>query len=263
MCTIGAVKNFTNRESYFFKNLDQTDQFTYHQPFIEKGSRFRYLKLSSSHNPREKGVWAGVNEAGMVILGADGNCLPNYCGTSYTSLNDSLVAYEEALAECETAQEAMEFLMRCYQSKHIGGNGDIIMTGDRNEAIAMEYSPDRWGIQYRASLPYLVRSNFFILLNSIRPMPEENTLHTSSAMRYNDALKHLSIKGTQNTLDDIMDLVKSHYQGETAMSICRHGGSQEYYTKGSLIVQLTAHSVDAFVVLNNYPCKAEFRRLTL
>ena len=259
MCTIGSVINAETGTRYFFKNVDQTDRFHYVDPVVRSGDVYSYLKLPSGSSADRPGVWAGVNEAGVVVLGADGNCMPNYSGKSYSSLNESLVAYEDILSRCGDTTEAMNFLMQRYQSKNVGGNGDIILIGDRNEAIAMEYSPNRWGVQFQNQEPYIVRSNFFVLLDSLRPRTEENTLHTSSALRYSSALKHLSVKGTENTLDDIFRLVKSHDYGMSAMSICRHGGKKEYFTHCCLVVELTSDSIKAHVMVNDYPCEGKFR----
>ncbi|MBN1297196.1 hypothetical protein JXA80_10480, partial [bacterium] len=243
MCTIAAIKNASSNNRLFFKNVDQTFVCKYPEAFIEKGATYRYLKIPSNTDPATPGVLAGVNEAGVVVLGADGNCMPNYEGNGYGSLNDSLLIYEHILGHCGNIWEAMGCIIQEYQRRHTGGNGDIIILGDRKDAVALEYTPDRWGIEFQGRKPYLVRSNFFVLLDHLRPAPEENTLHTSSAIRYTDALKHLSIKGSQNTLDDVFSLVRSHYPGKNAMSICRHGGAGEYFTHASFVVELKPEGI--------------------
>ncbi|HPQ40461.1 MAG TPA: hypothetical protein PLV45_08825 [bacterium] len=262
MCTIGVVRNKETGRVIFFKNVDQTFACRYPDAFIRSGERYRYLKIPSNSDPMDNGVLAGVNEAGVVVLGADGNCMPNYCGSAYGSLNDSLVVYEEVLSTCGTVWEAMQCVMKEYQERQMGGNGDIIIVGDRDETVALEYSPDRWGIEFMGRKPYMVRSNFFVLMDRLRPAPEENTLHTSSAIRYSDALKCLSVKGSLNTLDDVFGLVRSHEQGLTAMSICRHGGEGEYFTHASFVAELRRDGVDAYVMLNTRPCEGEYRRFT-
>ncbi len=262
MCTIGAIKNSLTGNSYFFKNLDQTEQADYAQPFICEGEKYQYLKLATQNDTSAKGVWAGVNQAGVVVLGADGNCMPNYVGWKYSSLNESLVIYEEILSQCGTAWEAMQFIMRSYQEQRVGGDGDIVIVGDATEAIALEFSPNRWGVQFRGDQSYIIRSNFFVLLNSLRPPPEENTLHTSSALRYADALTHLSMKGNNNDLEDVFALVKSHHHGKSAMSICRHGGHGEYFTHAGLVVELTEKSISAYTILNAHPCEADFTKFS-
>ncbi len=262
MCTIGAIHNFRNHHRYFFKNVDQTDSCKYPKPFFKTGKHFKYLKMASNMQPEQNGVLAGVNEAGLVVLGADGNCMPNYSGKKYSSLNESLVIYERLLSECRSTWEAIGFVMKAYQDLQLGGNGDILMIGDRSEAVAMEYTVDRWGIQFQSDNPYLIRSNFFILMNHLRPIPEESTLHTSSAMRYADALSHLSIKGSENTLDDVFALVRNHTHGENAMSICRHGGAGEYFTQASIVVDLSPRNIDAYILLNQKPCQGDFERFT-
>jgi hypothetical protein len=263
MCTIGSVKNQGTGISYFFKNLDQTSLTKYCDAVFCDGSHYRYLKLATGLNPEKPGVWAGVNEAGVVVLGADGNCMPNYVGGKFVSLNESLVIYEDVLSRCGDAWEAMQYIIRSYQDERVGGDGDIVIVGDRKEAIALEFSPNRWGVQFRGDQSYIIRSNFFLLLESLRPRPEENTLHMSSAVRYSDALSHLSIKGEGNDLEDIFALVRSHYRGNNAMSICRHGGKGEYFTQASLVVELKEESISAFLLVNNSPCKGTFRKITL
>ena len=262
MCTIGSVRNQSTKTSIFFKNVDQTYRNQYPEAFIAEGKKFRYLKMPSNSNPNSEGVLAGVNEAGVVVLGADGNALPNYVGGSFGSLNDSLVVYEKILGSCGTMQEALEVLIREYQDRHMGGNGDIVILGDRTTTVAIEYIPDRWGIEFQGEKPYLIRSNFFIILNNLRPAPEENTLHMSSSVRYADALKHLSIKGRDNGLEEVFGLARSHYQGSSAMSICRHGGSGEYFTHASFVTEIQADRVDAYVILNAHPCSGEYKKFT-
>ncbi len=262
MCTIGAVRNESNGKCFYFKNLDQPDAFTFAEPAIVQGRLHRYLKLPSGRSLSDKGSWAGVNERGLVVLGADGNCMPNFVGGRYASLNESLIAYEQALSECATAPEAMHLIMDLYQQKNVGGNGDIILVGDGREAIAMEYSPNRWGIQYRNEMPYMIRTNFFLLLDRLRPQPEENSVHTSSAMRYADAMGHLSIHGKNSELDDVFRLVRSHVNGPSALSICRHGGAGEYATHCSFVAEIAPSGISAYVVVNNAPCKSDFKRYT-
>ena len=263
MCTIGAVKNQATGNRVFFKTVDQTFVRLYPEPFITQGSKYRYVKMPSNTNPQEEGVLAGVNEAGVVVLGADGNTLPNYAGARFGSLNESLVVYEKILEECGTVREALDFVINEYQDRYMGGNGDIVMIGDRTEAIALEYLPDRWGLEFQRDKPYLIRSNFFVLMDKLRPAPEECTLHTSSAIRYSDALRHLSIKGKNNELDDVFGLVKSHYQGKNAMSICRHGGEGEYFTHACFVVELTPSSIEAYISINGNPCEKDFTKVSL
>lgn len=263
MCTIGAVNNQPGGTRIFFKNVDQTYLCHYPDAFIAQGKVFRYLKIPSNADPNSPGVLAGVNEAGVVVLGADGNALPNYTGVEFGSLNDSLVVYEQVLGSCSTVHEAINVVIREYQNRHMGGNGDIVILGDRTTAVALEYVPDRWGIEFQGEKPYLIRSNFFVLMNSLRPLPEENSLHLSSAIRYSDAMKHLSANGRNNCLDDIFSLVKSHYHGKTAMSICRHGGPGEYFTHAGFITEIYSDKVEAYVMLNNTPCAGEYKKFTL
>ncbi len=257
MCTIGAIKNKRTNKSYFFKNVDQTEKSIYQEPFFRQGKNHRFLKIPSS-NPTEPGVLAGVNEAGLVVLGADGNCMPNYCGGQYSSLDESLVIYERILSECTTTWEAVSRIMKSYQDLSIGGNGDILIVGDRDEAVAMEYTLDCWGVQFRGFNPYLVRSNFFVLLDHLKPLQEENSLHTSSAIRYTDAMRNLSAKGRLNNLEDVFRLVRSHDQGLNAMSICRHGGDGEYFTHGSVVIELAQNAIKAYVCLNSSPCQGKY-----
>jgi len=260
MCTIGAVKNIRTGNSIYFKNVDQTFANNYPEPFIKTDAKYKYLKIPSNADPQSTGVLAGVNEAGVVVLGADGNCMPNYTGNGYKSLNESLIVYEKTLGECGTMWEALEVVMKEYQQRRMGGDGEIVIVGDRDNAVALEYSPDRWGIEFLGEKPYLVRSNFFVLMDRLRPAIEESTLHMSSSIRYSDALRHLSIKGNKNTIDDVFKLTKSHYQDKTAMSICRHGGDGEYFTHASFVVEIHKKRVEAYVLLNDHPCSGDYRR---
>jgi len=262
MCTIGAVKNRLTGHRYFFKNLDQVDSFNYGDAYFVDGERYRYLRLPSSPSKAQEGVWSGVNKAGLVLLGADGNSMLDYKGLQYAEVNEPLVIYEEVLSKCGSIWSAMQYIIRNYHDRRVGGDGDIIILGDRSETVALEFLPDRWGINFQAENPYIVRSNFFVLLDTLRPQPEENSLHMSSAYRYKDTLKQLSEKGSENGLKDVFKIVRSHNQGFNAMSICRHGGKDEYSTHCSFVVELTDSAIDAYLILNSQPCCAKFFKIS-
>jgi hypothetical protein len=254
-----VVRNKKTGKWFYFKNLDQPNPMTFPEPFITSSGRYRYLKCPSEYDPQSPGVWAGVNEKGVVVLGADGNSLLNYCGIQVANLEESLKIYELVLAECGDVSEAISFLISAYQRRRIGGTGDIIIIGDRYNAVALEYSLDRWGLQFIGDNACLVRSNFFVLLDKYRPRPEENGLHVSAALRYSQALTELSVIGDDVSLNDVFNLVRSHVNGPSAMSICRHGGAGEYYTQCSFVVELASEGISSYVILNEFPCRGEFK----
>ena len=261
-CTIGAVYR-EDGDVFLFKNLDQIGHSTYHPPEIRQGKRFKYVHLSSCRDPNGIGVWAGVNAAGVAVLGADGNTITNFTGRGWSSLNDTLECYQSILETSGSLYEGLDLIIRFYQAHRVGGNGDLVIIADRNDAVVIEYATDRWGLMFRNGAPYLIRSNFFLALSGVRPAPEENSLYLSCALRYQTGMTHLSRTAGNTTLDDVMALLRNHDHGPSAMSICRHGGKGEYLTECSFIAHLGPKHIDSYTVINGYPCESSYRKLTL
>ena len=259
MCTIGAIFRHDG-DTLFFKNLDQVGSAPFPEPEVRQGKTYAYLHLGTSIQPDATGVWAGVNEAGLVVLGADGNCLLNHVGDQYTSLNASLEAYQKVLETQDSLLGAVKYLMDFYEGRKIGGNGDIILVGLRGQAVAMEYTLNRWGIEFSGDRDYMVRTNFFQVMRHIRPAHDENSLHMSSALRHQRVRELLSRRSDESSLADIFALLRDHDHGPSAMSLCRHGGRHEYQTSCSLVVRLGKAQAEIYTLVNSPPCEGQYER---
>lgn len=257
MCTIGAVFRHDG-DTLFFKNLDQIGTSPFPEPELRQGETYSYLHLGTSLRPESTGVWAGVNEAGLVVLGADGNCLLNHVGDQYTSLNASLEAYREVLETQDSLLGAVTHLVDFYEGRKIGGDGDIILVGLRGQAVAMEYSLNRWGIEFSGERDYMVRTNFFQVMRHIRPAHDENSLHLSSALRHQRVRELLSRRSDETGLPDLFAMLRDHDHGPSAMSVCRHGGRHEYRTVCSLVARLGAEEAEIYTLVNSAPCEAQY-----
>jgi hypothetical protein len=257
-CTVGAVFN-SKKQTIMFKNIDYPRPKRMPiRPISVKGKKFRYLKFPVFMNPHKPGLWAAVNENGVGILGADANTIAQYWGKRFGGEDVMWPAYEGAMGTAETARDAADFIVRAYQDGRTGMNGDIIFLADRREAIAVEYSLNEWGLEFSGGRPYLVRSNFFLQLRHQRPAPEEKSLHTSSALRYERALALLSRTSSNTTVEDVIALTRDHFYGENAMSICRHGGVGEYRTYGTAVFEVNPHGILVHYTVGKNPCQAKF-----
>lgn len=261
-CTIGAV--FTEQNKVFvFKNRDLNVEKTNPEPTIENGEKYRYIKFGVDAENKNPGVWAGVNDKGVAVLGADGNCILNFQGEDYGEGEKTWEAYEIVLSKAGSVEEAYKLIVDFYTANKIGGSGDVVLISDRSKAVVLEYSLNLWALQFVINQPYVIRTNFFVNLKHLRPAPEENSLHLSSAKRYERAIELLS-KTTYNTsLQDIKNLCRDHGNGQSSFSICRHGGDGEYKTCCSVIFEVDSKNILAHYIINELPCKEECKILRL
>ena len=261
-CTIGVVFSKSGNV-ILFKNRDLNVAKSNPEPVIEQGSKYRYIKFGVDIKNQIPGVWAGVNEKGVGIVGADGNCVLNYEGEKYGSGEKTWEAYEKVLATTKSVEEAYPFLVDFYTRHNIGGTGDIVLVTDHTKAVILEYSLNLWGIQFVIEQSYAVRTNFFNILKYLRPLPEENSLHMSSAKRYERTLELLSKTSADTTVEDIKNLLRDHLHGASAFSICRHGGEGEYRTFCSAIMEIGDEGIRAHYIVNQFPCESDYRVLSL
>ena len=262
MCTVGAVHN-NNGSLYVFKNRDLIEMRKNPDPVISEMDGCKYIKFGIDESGTKPGVWAGVNEHGLSIVGADGNSLINYVGPEYGSGEKTWVAYEEVLAHCKDVAEAYSFITDFYTKNRIGGTGDIIILADRNRSAAIEYTMDLWSIQFNGNTPYTIRTNFFVNLPHIRPKPETSSLHLSSAHRYARALGLLSHTSSDTGLDDVKRILCDRENGPGALSILREGGTSEYKTVCSVIFEITATRIQAHYILNQKPAVDKYQMIVL
>ncbi|MFH1832726.1 MAG: carcinine hydrolase/isopenicillin-N N-acyltransferase family protein [Candidatus Levyibacteriota bacterium] len=261
-CTIGAIR-CKNGNLLLFKNRDLTTLKKNLPPHIQKGVKFKYLGFGADSTKKNPGVWAGINEKGLVILGADGNSIRDFKGPKYGKGERSWQAYEESLSKTASCKEACSYLIDFHNSNKIGGSGDIILVSDRINSAILEYSFEQWGIEFLSKNQFMVRTNFFNVLKHLRPKPETSDINLSSAIRYKRATKLLSKMGKNATVEDIMKLCQDHSKGKTPFSICRHGKLGEYRTTASAIFEITPKFAKIYYVMNDNPCHQKYKMIKL
>lgn len=259
-CTIGVVRG-KNGHLLLFKNRDLTLQKKNPEPRIQKGKKFTYLGFGADSTGKNPGVWAGVNEKGLVILGADGNSIRDFKGSKYGKGEKTWQAYEEALSKTASTQEACSYLIDFHNSNKIGGSGDIILVSDPSNSAILEYSFEQWGIELLLNRQFMVRTNFFNVLKHLRPRAETSDVNMSSAIRYERAVKLLSKAGKNATIEDVMRLCQDHSKGKTPFSICRHGRKGEYKTTASAIFQITPKIAQIYYAMNDNPCNQDYKMI--
>jgi hypothetical protein len=261
MCTVGGVFHEDGR-MLLFKTMDAIKKCPGFEPTENKGEKYKYLKFRTGKDPSKPGFWAGINEKGVCILGADGNELRNFKGEGFGSFDSLLRTYDITLGNAKDVYEGIEALIYEYQTNHVGGNGDIVLLADTKDLVIIEYAPDEWGIKFRWKEDYIVRTNFFTVLRHLRPSPEENSLHMSSARRHARALDVLSRKSKKTTKDDVIALMRDHeVEPPSAITICRHGGDNEYKTQNSILLEVDNDKAVIHYQLNGYPCKSDYKTM--
>jgi hypothetical protein len=264
-CTVGAV--FTRDNGLIvFKNRDLTIDKINPSPTIATGGKWRYIKFGiDAVQPDRTGVWAGVNEKGVAVVGADGNCIVDARGEGYDTGERTWEAYEEVLASAGNVVDAYKIIVDAYQEKGIAGTGDIVLIADPNRALVIEYSLNVWGLQFvdRNTSCYVVRTNFFHILRHLRRAKEDDSLQFSSHRRYERALQLLSATAANSGIEDIKNLCRDHHIGRNAFSICRHGGEGEYKTQCSVVMRVSPEAILAEYVVNAFPCERDYERIQL
>ncbi|MBU1628430.1 hypothetical protein KKB18_13760, partial [bacterium] len=82
MCTVGGVFK-KDGKILLFKTMDAIKKCEGFEPNEVKGEVYSYLKFRTNKDETKPGFWAGINEKGVTILGADGNELRNFRGEGY------------------------------------------------------------------------------------------------------------------------------------------------------------------------------------
>jgi hypothetical protein len=283
MCTVGAVYN-KKGSVLAFKTVDIRGKWRLpDKPVMRKGDRYQYLRFATNTNLRKPGLWAGVNQKGVILLGADALAIKTFSSAptrrrrkepAYGGIKELMVTYEKVMGTAATAKEGVNLFIQEYQKKRLGMDGDIVMLVDRQEAVAIEYSLNEWGLQfftYNKSIPVekfysgykgegfcLIRTNFFLVLRHLRYLPQENTLHLSASKRYERVLELLSKTTVNTTVDNLKELCCDHHPEPSAMSICRHGGENEYKTHGSVIIELAKNRIETHYNIGKNPCESDY-----
>ena len=262
MCTIGSVFK-KDGKILLFKTMDAIQHCNGYEPNEVQGEKYKFLKFRTSKDEKKPGFWAGINEKGVSILGADGNEMRKFSGEGYGSFGKLMKSYEICLGNAADVFEGVKTLIYDYQINHIGGDGDIILLADKKDLVIIEYAPDEWGLKFRWKEDYIVRTNFFMTLRHLRPSHEENSLHMSSARRHARALDILSRKSRNTNVKDLIALTKDHeVEPPSAITICRHGGDNEYKTQSSIVMEIQQKKAVIHYQLENYPCKGKYKKMT-
>ncbi len=264
-CSLGVA--FTKTSDFIlFKNRDLTEFGLLPEPKTSKGKTYRYIGFGRSGN--QPGIWMGINEEGLGILGADAYTISRFKIDGCSSGIKTFEAYEEVMGSAGNLSEARRILSEFYFDNRIG-DPDIILAVEPNSAMILEYIPWCAGSRFEPTFafklvenrPYTVKTNFFEILTEHR-LPREYDV--SSHVRYERTAEMLSAKAWRTTLDDIKEICRDHANGPSANSICRHGGDGEFSTLSSVIAQFSQKSITVHYVINNAPCKVpEYRQIQL
>ena len=264
MCTIGVV--YTKNGVIAFKNRDLIgDRFNI-PPNIGTGSQGEYIRFQAVEEEAFPGIWAGINRAGLFILGADGNAIEQHVGEQYGDGRKTWETYESVIANTTNTDEALHKIINDYNKIKVGETGDIILVGDRHKSVIIEYVYKRWSLQYIYPQEdvFGLRTNFFINMPHLRPAEASMSVHASSAKRYERAMSLLSGTGRESTIKDIKQLCSDHFWGKNAFSICRHGCREDYHTTGTAIFELSNNSTSkCHYVVNSNPCCNSYNLLEL
>jgi hypothetical protein len=237
------------------------------EPTVEYG-KVPYIKFGTG----KTGIWAGINSFGFGVVGADGNSSLNVVGEYYGGGHLTWEAYEHVVANFTAVKDAYPWLIQFYEDNLIGGSGDIVLIADTSCAMVLEYArPGIWGLntcrrnshQDVHQPPYIVRTNFFIILSKYRPAIEDSPVHMSSMNRYSRAMQHLAQSGSTTKIADIENLLRSHLNGKSTFSVCRHGGNGEYNSVGSVIMSVGNGQVNTRYIVNDYPCCNNYKLISL
>lgn len=227
MCTIGVV--FSGNQICTFKQCDLIPHTEFYMPDPRNGLENEVGKYIAMTRANSKGIWAGVNDAGVGFVAAD-----SYTTTSagyYTSssqADDLFAAYEACVAKYTTARDAAESLIDFYQGTQTGqpfSAPDIaLITGweDKTKtkpvAIFIEYMPNPFN---QGSVRTIVRRDgYFVSTNNFRLQPE-SVNYPSNHSTYLRLRRAETILEADPSADGIRKLLKDQYYGETELSICR------------------------------------------
>jgi len=262
MCTIGVTYK-KNKGFILFKNRDLNQVKENPDPVIAKGEIGKYIKFGVSSGKKKPGVWGGVNDSGVGILGADGNSLQNFTGKGYTNGEKTWETYEEVLSKTDNVRDAYKFLIDAYEDQNIGGTGDIILIADTDRAAVLEYLPHKWGIEFIENHQDVIRTNFFQIMQHIRPPRDMDSVTLSSHLRFERAFQIISQTNKNPDVEMIKKLCQDHWNGPSEYSICRHGGKDKYNTLCSAIMDVQNDAIHAHYIMNNHPCNERYKIISL
>lgn len=248
MCTIGVV--FSGNQICTFKQCDLIPYTIFNEPDTRVGGeKFagRYIAMTRQNS---KGIWAGVNDAGVGFVAADSYTTTSADYYTPSGQGDQLfAAYEACVQNYSTARDAANSLIGFYQGAQTGtpfSAPDIaLITGWEDAAktspiaIFIEYMPNPYNQNSVRTIER--RDGYFVSTNNFRLQPEsvDYPANHSTYLRLRRAEMILecdpSAAGIKKVLTD-------QYYGETELSICRKTAysGREFYTQATAMFSVSA-----------------------
>ena len=246
MCTIGTV---LNKKTILFKNCDLVKKTYFYSPEIRQG-KYRYIAFSRKGRA---GIWAGINEKGLGIVGADAHTKKKYRAKPHV-INKLFKINEKLVADFSNLKEGMDFLRNFYLNEVTVP--DLIIVADKKSAVVIEFTPPNKWITKSIRKGILVRSNHFIISSGAL----EREKDSSSYLRHEMAFDLLSKK--KISVGSIRSLCRNHQNGPSENSICRHDERNGYRTQASVIM-LADKKVSSYYMINRFPCRRKYKKITI
>jgi len=248
MCTIGVINN--KNKLIIFKNCDLKDKVLFYKPKKRNG-KYCYLAFTRNNMP---GLWAGINQFGLAIVAADTYTKKIYKSDTQTS-NNIFKGYEKTVSDHKNVNEALSFLKNFYKNK-IKLVPDIVMVADRDKMAVLEFAPpNSFGIKIKKR-GYLLRTNQFKILKGGKNKSRDPESH----IRFESALKRIE---SFESVGSIINLCRDHVNGPSKFSVCRHGKNNEFKTQASAIMVASDKTIEAYYVINSFPCQKKYQTIKL
>jgi len=264
MCTIGVV--FHNDQILTFKQCDLIPETTFHEPEKRSGKNGvgTYIAMTRKGS---KGIWAGVNDAGVAFVAADSYTTKAAGYYADDSQFDKLFeAYEAIIRDHTSAKKAADSLCNFYKEvRQEKGNSipfpapDIAMvTGwkdsDKTQPIAIfiEYMPNPYN---QDSIRKIERTDgYFASTNNFRLQPN-SVNYPANHSTYLRLQRAETILQSDPTKNGIETLLKDQYYGETELSICRETKyeNKEFRTQATALFTVNKETQACDYQINGNP----------
>ncbi|MBB6675474.1 hypothetical protein [Cohnella nanjingensis] len=276
MCTIGAVVCRDEADEWRvlgFKNSDSPPVGFWHG---RTGSEGGYSSLAYGILP-QTGVNAGVNEQGLLLISSYFGCTdPEDRGgkaDSYWTGDLRGTVQAEALARCESADEALALMQERYASAEaITVGGSHILADRTGRLLAFEHLGRAAASQDASGQGWIARSNqaFGICEASQRQLSEPIRADRSLRLaRAEEALKPIAGRRLEReaAIGALKSLLSSHRgeSGEAPGSVCAHGvvlgrsnAALPHVTLSGLIWDATAGEMHYTL---GRPCASDWHRI--
>lgn len=260
MCTIGVV--FASTGVHVFKQCDLTSTKKFYPPELKTGTgHYPFLAMTREGRP---GLWAGMNCKGVSFVAADA-----YTNRTYevpdAAVNDLFNAYEQTLANAETAREAADALQAFYNTynQNQGFPGpDIVLHADETQAIYTEYTPGP--NLHRAVREIVTTQGAFASTNHFRIQPDA-VVYSANHSTYLRLVRAEAILEKDPTHEGIVNVLCDQYYGQSELSICRIAEFPgEYFTQATALFSMSPAGLACEFQINGnprsnplQPCKSE------